>query len=95
MHFPLLNYKVVMIVSICVLGFGVGFGFYAFPMLLRKMIKGVSYFWNSLRIKFMNEISTKILPQIYRWKTRVTYIFRALKQGKNFRMDRIDDLKNQ
>lgn len=33
-----------MIVSVCALAFGAGFGFYAFPKLLRRMIKGVSYF---------------------------------------------------
>lgn len=44
MYTPKFNYKFLLIVSICLLVFGIGFGFFGFPILLRKMIKGVSLF---------------------------------------------------
>lgn len=37
-----LNYKKYLIISICVLVFGVALGAYGIPKLLKKMIKGVS-----------------------------------------------------
>ncbi|XP_055299621.1 sensory neuron membrane protein 1-like [Sitodiplosis mosellana] len=40
MHFPKLNYKATLIVSACLLAFGIGFGFFAFPKLLKKMVTG-------------------------------------------------------
>lgn len=42
MHFPKFNYKVTLIVSVCLLAFGIGFGIFAFPKILKKMVTGVS-----------------------------------------------------
>lgn len=41
MNKPAFNYKFVLIVSICLFVFGVAFGFWGFPKLLRKLIKSV------------------------------------------------------
>lgn len=44
MHTPKVNYKLSLIVSLILLAFGVGFGFMAFPGILRDIIKAVRYF---------------------------------------------------
>lgn len=44
MHTPKVNYKLSLIVSLVLLAFGVGFGFIAFPGILRDIIKAVRYF---------------------------------------------------
>lgn len=44
MHTPKVNYKLSLIVSLVLLAFGVGFGFMAFPGILRDIIKAVRYF---------------------------------------------------
>lgn len=41
MNLPKLNYKVILIVSIILMAFGIGL-FLGFPKLLKKMVKGVS-----------------------------------------------------
>lgn len=73
MYIPKLNYKLILIVSICLLVFGVGFGSYAFPRLLRKLIKSVSFFYGYFDC---TENCKSLMP----WLSSTVCVFLIIKQ---------------